>query len=689
MLRALILALTLSPAAIGAPKRIVLIKADGLPAEVLARWLQASGPRSGQTELPWIQRVFIERGTWVRNFYTRGISLSAPSWSILDGGQHMPIRSNAEYDRYTLRVYDYLNFFPFYLSYARYHRVDMPAVEVMDELGLPLLIDRFEPTDRLLSPQLFQRSVRFHTLGQTIPQAIKARGPRQLFDEWQTGFEVTSSVGEQVERELLSQLAGPERNYFDYFFGDYDHVAHLAPDDVSTRDVLKKLDALIGRVWTAIEKSPRARDTLLVLVSDHGMNTEPAVYSQGYDLIRLFNSVQGGAHHVVTNRHPLTEFKIRGLDPFVSEVTTASPNSLYLRDQESRYPTVVLDLDGNERASVHLRNNDLNRIHILLQQLASEGSPAVRERVRAELEAILERRRPLWTRTVAELDEELAALARAIERQRLIASAQRRKFTRAEVAAEIEDKANRERVALANWERDLSGYRESANALRRLIEFKPGALEAGKFRVDQIVPHRFLGAGNTIHDLQNYVPGPGSRIDYFALLTAVRVRNNVQAEVGARPVDMVAVRAPCPPGLETCVFIYADEDHQALIQSRREAGALQIRYRPVAHLRQERAAPCSTASPAGPRGSRCVCLKIQNWRWRATGPHGYRNGTRIPNGLKPPIALCTRTALQASLNTSVRCLWARTRVCGETPARTPSCFAASRCASASLWKPTC
>jgi hypothetical protein len=55
---------------------------------------------------------------------------------LLDTGQHLQIRGNAEFDRYTNHVYDYLNFFPFYLGYALSHRVDMPGVEVLDELML-------------------------------------------------------------------------------------------------------------------------------------------------------------------------------------------------------------------------------------------------------------------------------------------------------------------------------------------------------------------------------------------------------------------------------------------------------------------------------------------------------------------------------------------------------------------------
>ena len=146
---------------------------------------------------------------------------------------------------------------------------------------------------------------------------------------------------------------------------------------------LQRIDALIGRIWTAIQSSPEAARTMLVVVSDHGMNTEPEIYSQGYDLVEFFNSRAGGAHHVVTDRHPLTEFKLKGLDPFVSEVITPSEESLYLKGAANEYPTALLDLDGNERASVYLRNSDLNALHILLEELghsdlhpSARGSPA-------------------------------------------------------------------------------------------------------------------------------------------------------------------------------------------------------------------------------------------------------------------------------------------------------------------------
>src|SRR5258706_105979 len=132
-------------------KRVVIIKLDGLPQDLLEREIKRINPATGRSSLPWIDRVFAQRGTRLANFYVRGISLSAPSWSLLDTGQHLQIRGNAEYDRYTLHIEDYLNFFPFYVGYATRRHADMPGVELLDEHGIRLLIDRFPHDQRFQS----------------------------------------------------------------------------------------------------------------------------------------------------------------------------------------------------------------------------------------------------------------------------------------------------------------------------------------------------------------------------------------------------------------------------------------------------------------------------------------------------------------------------------------------------------
>jgi arylsulfatase A-like enzyme len=309
--RAALLFLLLAPLA--APlhaevKRVVIIKLDGVPEHVLERELVRVDPLTHKSTLPWIDRVFAQGGTRLDNFYVRAISLSTPSWSMLDTGQHLQIHGNVEFDRFTGHVYDYMNFVPFYLNYARSHKVDMPGVQVLDEQKIPLLIDRFPYQDTYQSFQLYQRGVRWETLREALPHHF-SHGFRDLLDEWTIGFELGNSVEVEAERELIEKLSDPSIRYLDYFTGDFDHLAHATSDVASQRLALQRIDALIGRVWTAIQASPLAAQTALAVVSDHGMNTEPGVYSQGYDLLHFFNSRAGGAHHVVTNRHPLDEFK--------------------------------------------------------------------------------------------------------------------------------------------------------------------------------------------------------------------------------------------------------------------------------------------------------------------------------------------------------------------------------------------
>ena len=178
----LFIAAVLACNARAAVERLVIIKLDGIPEDVLERELARIDPVTGTSTLPWIDRVFGRDGTRLSNFYVRSISLSTPSWSLLDTGRHLQIRGNAEFDRYTYQVDDYLNFFPFYIGYALSRRVDMPGVEVLDTLGIPLLIDRFPYQASYQGFQLFQRGVRWKTLQHGFQRHFTSRPIRDLLD---------------------------------------------------------------------------------------------------------------------------------------------------------------------------------------------------------------------------------------------------------------------------------------------------------------------------------------------------------------------------------------------------------------------------------------------------------------------------------------------------------------------------
>lgn len=612
-----LLLLLLPVTALGQAKRLVLLKVDGLQPDILERFLRERNPRTGKSLLPWTEHIFYERGTRLNNFYVRGMSLSAPSWSLLDTGQHLQIKGNVEYDRYTLHTYDYLNFIPFYISNIGGLRVDMPGAETLDEVGLPLLADAYPQAERFISFQLYQRGTRWRTL-QHGAQNRFLKNPRELLDEWTMGFEIRNLIFDQLEREMLERLHDPRFRYLDLYVTDFDHATHHNRDRQAHLYALQALDALLGRVWTEIQKSPLAAETALILVSDHGTNTDERVYSQGYNIVKLLGSRAGGGHHVITKRRLMLEYSVKGFYPLVPLITTTTPDTYYLKGQSTDYPTALLDFDGNERASIHLRDSDLNVLHILLQQLQRKNlAPALRSAMAEAFFKTLDGRRDEWQTALTNLQEELGALRRLIEKQRAFVASQPKKWTPAQQEAGLDQEARREYARLDSWEADNRKYTEYARTLSNLLSLRREGFAPERIKIEDVIAKHSMGAHNSIHALQNYVVGlaaggaviapDGSldlfrsfaRVDYFALLHNVAMRNNVQAEISSRPVDFVAVRVPSEeiaPALakhglaaDEALWVYDGQQNQALILSRRdEAGALSLRYLPVANLKQAR-----------------------------------------------------------------------------------------------------
>jgi type I phosphodiesterase/nucleotide pyrophosphatase len=596
-------------------ERFVILKVDGLPDDLLERSVKETGGlgRDGHSRLPWIQHVFSQNGVWMENFYARGLSLSAPSWSLLDTGRHLQIRGNVEYDRYTLRVYDYLNFLSFYFGYPISRHIDMPGVEVLDEAGVPLLIDRFPYEQRYQSLQLLQRALRLNSFPGALKRALAASSPKDFLDEWQLGLPWADSVYRQTEADLIRNLQNPQVRYLDYFTGDYDHIAHLTADPVSQLHALENLDALVGRIWNAIAASPLSANTALVLISDHGMNTSENVFSQGFNFVDWFNSTEGGAHHVLTNRHPLTEFKLKGLDPFVSEVITPSPESAYLAGQSDQYPTVMLDLDGNERANIGLRNNTFNVLQILLDQLIQKRLPgAVRNAALSALFSTLDQVRPDWQRDMDDLSGQLIALDARIEalqtkvnaQQKVLDAQPRKRWTKEQISRGLDKGARRDVVRLAAWRAERKAYSEYVAIIWRLLDLKPADFDPGKFKITELIPPKSLGPLNSLWDLRHYVTGRASgglvlapdgsldwersfrTVDYFSALRSISVRNNVQPGLAPKPVDFIAVRIPrktlgmlpadARPDRDA-ILLWRDDAHQALVLARGN----ELRYLPV------------------------------------------------------------------------------------------------------------
>ncbi|HVQ40179.1 MAG TPA: alkaline phosphatase family protein, partial [Pyrinomonadaceae bacterium] len=517
-------------------KRVVLVKVDGLPNDVVDQFVKERDPRTGKSQLPWIEHIFYQRGTRVANFYVRGMSLSGPSWSMLETGQHLQIKGNVEFDRYTLHAYDYLNFIPFYLKSAAGAREDMPGAEVLDSLGLPLLFDAFAHQDRYISFQLYQRGMRFATLKEAVQRRFM-KDPRELWDEWTMGLEMRSMFSTQMERELTQRLADSHTRYLDLYVTGFDHTAHHNRDRQSHLFAMQEIDRLIGRVWTAIEKSPMADDTALILVSDHGFNSDERVYSQGYNLVKLLGSAGGGGHHVITKRRLMLDYSLKGMYFMVPLITTTTDNSYYLKGRSTDYPTALLDFDGNERASIHLRDSDLNLLQILLQQVQRKDiSPALRQASVQLFFQTLDGRRQQWQTSLDELRQELVVLRRRIEKQRKLWEAQPKKFTPQEIELGRDDDKTRVFAQLERWISQEKDYTEYARILANLLGLDQASFQPAKLKVEELIAKHAMGERNSIYELQNYLVGlgPGGlvlkpdstidfeksfvRVDYFSLL---------------------------------------------------------------------------------------------------------------------------------------------------------------------------
>lgn len=597
-------------------RRVVILKVDGLPFETVDRFVRERDPQTGKSRLPWFDHIFYQNGVRLTNFYVRGMSLSGPSWSLLDTGQHLQIKGNVEFDRAILHTYDYLNFVPFYFKQVYRGNIDMPGTEVTDSLGLRLLMDAYENYERLPGSQLYGRGARLGTL-QAAAQAQFAKNPIKLAEEFVTGLDLRSTVFSQYERELIAKLADPRVRYLDLFDMSFDHTAHHTNDLNSHLEVLRGIDARLGRMWTGIQKSPLASETMLVVVSDHGFNSDQRVLSQGFNLVKLLGSREGGGHHVITKRRLMLEYAIKGINPFVPPIVTTTSQTYYLKGQSTDYPTAMLDFDGNERAGLHLRNSDLNKLHILLQQLQRKDlSLEMRRAVSNAFFAQISRDRKAWLSSLDELSVELTALRRAIEKQNALCQSQPKKFTPEERDVGRDDDARRICIRALQWTEMDARYTAHIAMMRNLLSLHPDTFQPSKLKIESLIPRNAMGQRNTIHDLQNYVIGlaPGGlilnsdgslnlersflRLDYLDLLKRQTVRNNVQDGISNQPIDFVATRIPrasialalsadLQPD-DDVVWLYGGRDRQALLLARGEAaGELRLLYLPIANLTED------------------------------------------------------------------------------------------------------
>lgn len=588
----LVVVLCLAPAGVAraqtesAPTRLVILKFDGLPPGAVDRYVHKLDPRTGKSVLPWIERLFYADGVRFENFYSRGASLSEPSWAILDTGQHGIIKGNFEVDRNTGSVGYYLDFVSYYYAAAKSRRVYPQSVESLDAARTPLLSDAFRFEERETGLQLNRRGTKFYDFLKIGLQPLSGPVSERLGDlvvgvDFHRAFDVTT------REAFLKSVRDPAIRYADYYGPNVDEVIHDDNSEESIVAALRDTDRIVGQTFAAIAESGAADRTLLVVVSDHGLTyDEGGQYSQGVDLLSYLTKREFGANTVISHDGPLAKYTLKGsvFNPWIGDsVVTPSP-SPFLPKRAGRV-TCALDYDGNERAQLQLRSADLNRLELLVDALRRGSLDAPRRAaVTSAALTILDAHRAAWSGEAQAIREEVAAvrrriLAAASELAAVTAAIDARQGTAGappSVATQpgpilasainttdpaVDQDQRRKELKAELWRLGTYAdeYTRVADTLDRRAQIRTAEALLST-PIDALVGASDLGDRPTAGDLLHYPAGLGEivlhatgaldtsksfvTVNYLDALAGIRIRNSVRRDVGTAPVAFCATTLP-------------------------------------------------------------------------------------------------------------------------------------------------
>jgi hypothetical protein len=234
---------------------------------------------------------------------------------------------------------------------------------------------------------------------------------------------------------------------------------------------------------------------------------------------------------------------------------------------------------------VGLRNNDFNKIHILLKQLARKDlAAAQRKAAAAFVRGLIDKNRASWSRTERELTEELKLVSASI-------AGEPKKIDKKD------DRELRAREQSLDRQEELGGYSDYLQHLHRLLTYEPDFDKPLKDKVDSYLPEMAQGDNNSVGQIQHYVVGltpagitldDAGRLDeertfrhvnYPQLLLRQRANNVPQKSFSNQPIDFVAMILPD----RRSYWLYSDESRQLMIETDADG---RIRLRPVKKLSQ-------------------------------------------------------------------------------------------------------
>ncbi len=637
------------PAESGNP-RLVLIKADGLPPDLLAAlsfperedyWrrlpyredlrqtLRFYQEQTGKSiVLPNLRHYFFEDGVYVENFFSETLTLSPVSWGVIETGQHSVVKGHATFSRDTGYLRYHLDGLREVLDAVRHGESRSTPLWNLDQIGLSLMPDAFDP-DRVWSGlQIYRRSANRQTILESV-RHFAHNDKRGVFRIIQshlsrlvTGRDYTEFAqdisGLMTARKILEKdLLGREKyDYLSPCFTLIDHQQHVDPHPQNLIHWTVKLDGLVGGIFEAVEQSARRNQTVVAIVSDHGSEIQPGKTAFSFPITEMFRTPLFGGHTVKTllveNAWNSVTTPIAAVDsPRVYE----SRHSPYGDDAggEEGFVTCFIDNFGNGRSAVNLRNDDLNRLHLILLEI-KRSEPDSERWLRL---GSLFRETLGQTRKWLEPDLALYRDYREGTRDLAVNLLSRTDKDALNAAWRLQEEADRDAPQIAALEL-LLGLRFTPEEERNGLLFD--AMVRSDFRISSLIPKAFLGVPNQVHQLSRYTLGldrdlnwvtttvdPKGRrlpLNYYQIMSDYRAPN-APANGDFNPHDLIVTRLPARQaaralraiagddagerGLRNVVWVKStarnrfDKGGEALIV---EDDDRQIRYLPIAGLEQ-------------------------------------------------------------------------------------------------------
>lgn len=569
--------------ATGNRPRLVEIKVDGLSPQILNALIDPDNPASlaqlpdpegyrraialfraetGRREvIPNIRRYFYDQGVRVENMVSATVTLSSVAWGIIQTGQPSIIKRHMTFSRQTGYRRSHLDGFRDTFNIIRRSARKTSVVWQLDQAGVSLFADAFHPNRTYVTPWMYYRQTPVDYLsdmgkhwlhngesGWGIARAHLARRADDInYPEWQEQF----LAGHVAKKVLEKDSAGRERyDYISTFF-TIDHQYHTDPNPENIVHRMARIDRRVGRILNAVERSDRRGQTLVVILSDHGSEYSTESVNLTFPLTRMFRTRFLGGNTVSTvmiedAAHALSA-PVQGISfPRVME----SPYSPYNQGKggEKGYPTSFIDNFGNARSEVHLRNNDLNRLHLLLLARMRKLNNDHRAELRLKMEATLTDIRK-W------LEPEYNAYFDYYQGVRSWLP-----YLKDHADSYWSEAGNR---LTSENERDA----KTLNGLARLLELcrteDPIAwLDLHKPKIPELVPKKYFGLHNSVYQLSHYtvnlddnlnwvetVLDPHGRpvpMDYFSVLSNYEAPNPPQS-YERNPVNLIVTSLPVWP----------------------------------------------------------------------------------------------------------------------------------------------